>query len=171
MTYNHLTLFCLVDGESASSVFPVKLPMDDSIGDLKKLIKTEKAPEFDDIAADKLTLWRVSISVATNKHKLIVLNEFESAAELDPTDDVSDVFPEAPPKKTIHIIVQRPPPAMRVTPESASCQNQEQVQDFLVKIECARRWWTDIVDTKVKSISTTVVWQDSLWGNLERFRV
>lgn len=110
MTYNHLTLFCLVDGESASSVFPVKLPMDDSIGDLKKLIKTEKAPEFDDIAADKLTLWRVSISVATNKHKLIVLNEFESAAELDPTDDVSDVFPEAPPKKTIHIIVQRPPP-------------------------------------------------------------
>ncbi|KAF9279974.1 hypothetical protein BGZ88_012443 [Linnemannia elongata] len=110
MTYNHLNLFCLVDGESASSVFPVKLPMDDSIGDLKKLIKTEKAPEFDDIAADKLTLWR-----------------FESAAELDPTDDVSDVFTEAPTKKKIHIIVQRPPPDMRVTPESASCQNQEQV--------------------------------------------
>ncbi|KAF9369452.1 hypothetical protein CPC16_004499 [Podila verticillata] len=109
MTDNRMSLFCLVDGESTSSVFPVKLSADDSIGDLKKLIKSEKSPEFDDIPADKLTLWHVSIPVdPANKHKPIVLNEFESATELDPTDDISDVFEETPPKKTVHIIVQRP---------------------------------------------------------------
>ncbi|KAF9384816.1 hypothetical protein CPB97_005365 [Podila verticillata] len=109
MTDNRLRLFCLVDGESASNVFPVKLSRNHSIGDLKKLIKTEKSPEFDDIPADKLTLWRVFISVPVNKHKPIVLNEFESATELNPMDDVSDVFAEQPPKKEIHIIVHRPP--------------------------------------------------------------
>ncbi|KAG0278825.1 hypothetical protein BGZ97_009677, partial [Linnemannia gamsii] len=107
---NPLTLFCLVDGEPQSNVFSVKATPTDTVDDLKKLIKAEKTPRFDDVAADELTLWRVSIPVVpANKHKPIVLNEFESATELDPTDDVSDVFPEAPPKKTIHVIVQRPP--------------------------------------------------------------
>ncbi|KAG9069626.1 hypothetical protein KI688_010530 [Linnemannia hyalina] len=45
----------------------------------------------------------------TNKHKPTVLNEVESPTELDPTDDVSDVFPKTPPKKTIHVIIRRPP--------------------------------------------------------------
>ncbi|KAF9377839.1 hypothetical protein CPC16_011612, partial [Podila verticillata] len=121
MTDNRMSLFCLVDGESASSVFPVKLFPDDSIGDLKKLIKTEKSPEFDDIPADKLTLWRISIPVVPlNKHKPIVLNESESATELNPTDDISDVFEEKPPEKTIHIIVQRPPQVHTPIPARAS---------------------------------------------------
>jgi hypothetical protein len=50
-----------------------------------------------------------SPSVPANKHKPIVLNEVESSTELDPTDDVSEFFDKPPPKKTIHIIVQRPP--------------------------------------------------------------
>ncbi|KAF8922808.1 hypothetical protein BGZ52_010935, partial [Haplosporangium bisporale] len=77
MTDNRMSLFCLVDGESTSSVFPVKMSADDSIGDLKKLIKSKKTNDFSDIDADKLTLWRVSIPVdPVNKHKLIVLNDF-----------------------------------------------------------------------------------------------
>ncbi|KAF9981416.1 hypothetical protein BGZ65_003976 [Modicella reniformis] len=81
-----------------------------TIGDLKKLIKTAPCPQFDDVTAKDLTLWRVSIPVvAANKHNPIVRNEVESSTELDPTDDVSDVFPDNPPKKTVHIIVQRPP--------------------------------------------------------------
>ncbi|KAF9212178.1 hypothetical protein BGZ59_007127, partial [Podila verticillata] len=72
--------------------------------------RTKTVDDFDDIAADKLTLWRVSIPVVPlNKRKPIVLTEVKSAVELDPTDDLSDVFEEKPPKKTIHIIVQRPP--------------------------------------------------------------
>ncbi|KAG9065188.1 hypothetical protein KI688_002511 [Linnemannia hyalina] len=53
---NHLTLFCLVDG-----AFPVEIESTKTIGDLKKLIKAEQSPDFDDIVANNLTLWRVSI--------------------------------------------------------------------------------------------------------------
>ncbi|KAF9113508.1 hypothetical protein BGX30_006927, partial [Mortierella sp. GBA39] len=69
----------------------------------------------------ELTLWRVSVPVVpADKHKAIVLNEFDSATELDPTDDIADVFPDKPPKKTIHIIVQRPPPVHTPIPARVS---------------------------------------------------
>ncbi|KAF9080350.1 hypothetical protein BGX23_002284 [Mortierella sp. AD031] len=112
MTDNHLTLFCLVDGESTSNAFSVEIDSTKTVDGLKKLIKADQSPIFDDITANSLTLWRVSIPVVSaNKHKPIVLSEVESSTELDPTDDVSDVFPKTPPKKTIHIIIHRPPPA------------------------------------------------------------
>ncbi|KAG0065493.1 hypothetical protein BGZ89_008264, partial [Linnemannia elongata] len=112
MDNNSLTLFCLADGEGTSNAFSIKIASTDTVDDLKEHIKTKKSPEFDDIAADKLTLWRVSIQVVSaNKHKPILLNEIDSPTELDPTDDLSDVFEETPPKKTIHVILQRPPPA------------------------------------------------------------
>ncbi|KAK3837903.1 MAG: hypothetical protein JOS17DRAFT_813667 [Linnemannia elongata] len=104
MTEVRLNLFCLVDGEPQSNVFSVKPTPADTIDDLKKLIKTEKTPRFDD---------RVSIPVVpANKHKQIVLDEVDSPTELDPTDDVSELFPprDKLPKKTIHVIIQCPPP-------------------------------------------------------------
>ncbi|KAF8922994.1 hypothetical protein BGZ58_003486 [Dissophora ornata] len=110
MTDNQYTLLCLVDGEATP--FPVEIESIKTIGQLKKAIKDDNAIAFADVDAKVLTLWRVSIPVAPlNERKSIVLNEFDSAEELDPTDDISDVFHEKPPKKTIHIIVQRPQPA------------------------------------------------------------
>ncbi|KAF9080293.1 hypothetical protein BGX29_005449, partial [Mortierella sp. GBA35] len=101
-----LNLFCLVDGEPQSNVFSVKPTPADTVDDLRVFISARL--EIDTLSKD-LTLYRVSIPVApANKHKPIVLNEVDSPTELDPADDVSDVFPEAPPKKTIHVIVQRP---------------------------------------------------------------
>ncbi|KAG0249397.1 hypothetical protein BGZ95_007560, partial [Linnemannia exigua] len=104
MDNNPLTLFCLVDGLPSSRALEIEVSKTRTIAHLKDLIKAKQTPAFDDITVDQLNLWRVSIPVATNKHKPIVLNEFESATELDPTDDVSDVFEETPPKKTIHVI-------------------------------------------------------------------
>ena len=56
MTDNCLTLFCLVDGEATSQAFSVEIDHTKTVDGLKKLIKTEKAPRFDDVAADELTL-------------------------------------------------------------------------------------------------------------------
>ncbi|KAF9923555.1 hypothetical protein BGZ67_009766, partial [Mortierella alpina] len=110
MTDNLLTLFCLVDGEGTCSAFSVKVPSSDTVDDLRKLIKAEKTNAFSDIDADQLTLWRVAHPViAANKHQPVLLNAIDSPTELDPTDDISEVFEQQPPKKTIHIIVQRPP--------------------------------------------------------------
>ncbi|KAG0342522.1 hypothetical protein BG000_003878 [Podila horticola] len=112
MTNSYLTLFCIVDGNSVSNAFEVEVESAKTVSALRKLIRAEKPNDFSDVDADQLTLWRASIPVVPpNRHKLIVLNEIESATELYPTEDLSDVFQETPPKKTIHIIVQRPPQA------------------------------------------------------------
>ncbi|KAF9132814.1 hypothetical protein BG015_003663, partial [Linnemannia schmuckeri] len=52
-----LSLFCLVDGNPQSNVFSVKPTPADAVDDLEKLIKAEKTPHFDDVAADELSLW------------------------------------------------------------------------------------------------------------------
>ncbi|KAI8594854.1 hypothetical protein EDD21DRAFT_65187, partial [Dissophora ornata] len=107
MTDNHLNFFCLVNGESTS--FPVEIDSTKTIGDLKDAIKAKKAPRLDDVAADELILWRVSIPLVPKKdRKNISLSDVLSKEELDETDDLSHVFKVMPPKKTIHIIVQRP---------------------------------------------------------------
>ena len=107
----NLDLFCLVDGESTSSAFSVKISTEDTVDDLKKLIKTEKSPRFDDIAADELTLWRVSLPVGSTDDELpITLDAMADGdkMKLRPTDELSDVFGKKPPKKTIHVVVERP---------------------------------------------------------------
>ncbi|KAF8931909.1 hypothetical protein BGZ47_011637, partial [Haplosporangium gracile] len=68
MTDNRLSLFCLVNGEATSNAFPVEIEATKTIGDLKELIKTKKTNDFQDVDADKLTLWRVSISVADDNN-------------------------------------------------------------------------------------------------------
>jgi hypothetical protein len=111
-----LTLFCIVDCESTP--FPVEIESTKTIGDLKKSIKIEKTNDFNDIDADKLTLWRVSIPVLPKKdRKQISLADVSSKEELDETDDISDAFDESPPKKTIHVIVQRTLPRPSGTEE------------------------------------------------------
>ncbi|KAI9240540.1 MAG: hypothetical protein BYD32DRAFT_151644 [Podila humilis] len=119
MTGNLLSLFCLIDGEATP--FSVEIDRTKTVDHLKDLIKAKKANTYSDVDADMLMLWRVSIPIdPPNKRKPIVLNEIHSATELDPTDDISDVFEDQPPKKTIHIIIQRPPQVHTPIPARAS---------------------------------------------------
>ncbi|KAG0014025.1 hypothetical protein BGZ82_001943, partial [Podila clonocystis] len=118
MADEHLNLFCVVDGESTP--FPVEIESTKTLGFLKELIKAKKPNDFSDVDADKLTLWKVSIPLAPlNERKPVFLNEIISVTELDPADDLSDVFEPKPPRKIhepkplkkIDVIVQRPPQA------------------------------------------------------------
>ncbi|KAG0344516.1 hypothetical protein BG004_004382, partial [Podila humilis] len=110
MTDILLALFCVVEGEATP--FSVKVPSTDSVGDLKKAIKIEKANDFSDVDADKLKLWLVFIPVLPKKErKDIWLANVPSKEDLDETD-IASVFAEAPLKKSIHVIVERPPPAL-----------------------------------------------------------
>lgn len=116
MTDIHLTLFCLVDGEAASNAFSVNIVPSKTIGDLKDLIKTEKTPRFDKVAADELTLWRVSIpddddedeDEDEDKNLPILLDNIshKDKKKLKATRELSDVFIEKPAKRMIHIVVQ-----------------------------------------------------------------
>lgn len=117
MADSPLTLFCLVDGVSTFSAFSVGTQSTKTIDDLKELIKTKKSPEFDDIAADKLTLWRVSIQIFDDDEVPILLNNvtYKDKKKLSPVTRLYKVFPGALPEETIHIIVQRPPPGNAAT--------------------------------------------------------
>lgn len=108
-----LTLFCLVDGEATSQAFSVDIEQTKTVDQLKKVIKTEKAPRFDDVAADELTLWRVSIPIVEEDDELpILLDNVDDKVKkkLGPATRLSKVFPEDLPEETIQVIVQRPPP-------------------------------------------------------------
>ncbi|KAF9079916.1 hypothetical protein BGX23_002984, partial [Mortierella sp. AD031] len=108
MTENRLNLFCLVDGEPQSKAFPVSTSTTATVGELKDLIKIKQSPDFDDIVANNLTLWRVSIS-DDNLSSAITADSLDDKTELNnPRTRLSKLFPESPDDNT-YIIVQRPP--------------------------------------------------------------
>ncbi|KAF9303151.1 hypothetical protein BGZ74_004248 [Mortierella antarctica] len=115
MTDNHRTLFCLVDEETPSNAFPVKIELAKTVGHLKKLIKTEKTNNFHDVDANELTLWKVSILVADDDDNElpIIINKIPKSDKKKlkvVKNKISDVFGNEPDEMMIHIIVQRPLP-------------------------------------------------------------
>ncbi|KAF9186678.1 hypothetical protein BGZ51_001811 [Haplosporangium sp. Z 767] len=133
MAANILTLLCVISGELASNAFKVKLDINSDVSELKELIKTKKTPEFDDIAANTLTLWHVTISVdddvgdeiitatsITTKRLLKGTGKISKAFGIEvPGDSSSErlfkekgtssrTFEDGIPEDTIHIIVERP---------------------------------------------------------------
>ncbi|KAF8924701.1 hypothetical protein BGZ47_003757, partial [Haplosporangium gracile] len=178
MTDNRLTLFCLIDGLPSSRAFEIEVSATRTIAHLKDLIKTKQESLFDKITGDQLTLWRVSIPVVpANKHKPLVVNDFlEAATELDPTDDVADVFSEKPPKKTIHIIVQRPSSLQSDTSTPHTLELEAKMKELLMENENLRggksivvlnvvlrpnrsecfSWTTDTETTSIKELERAI---------------
>ncbi|KAF9183686.1 hypothetical protein BGZ51_003864 [Haplosporangium sp. Z 767] len=113
-----LTLFCLIDGEPTSRAFSLSAPLSQTISGLKELIKTENAVKFIDVDANDLTLWQVSIPVLKDDELPIVLDALNEKKKLGPITRLSKLFTEKPPKKTIHIIVQRPPQDLEFMPKN-----------------------------------------------------
>src|SRR6266511_1631915 len=75
---NTSSLFCVVVDEVAvkiGSPFLVSIPNDAYVCDLKKEIKKEKAPELDHLAADRLTLFGVSIPIVNIDENLSSIGE------------------------------------------------------------------------------------------------
>jgi hypothetical protein len=105
---NTVTIFCLVQGQS--SAFPIRISKSLFVADLKKEIKKEKAPELDDIATDRLELWKVDIpshDAAAIQQLILKENEAQGVHLLDPTFEIEDYF-SAPERRHIHVMVKPP---------------------------------------------------------------
>ncbi|RIA81837.1 hypothetical protein C1645_700535, partial [Glomus cerebriforme] len=100
------TLFCLVKGNTTANAFEVNIEKDKSISHLKKVIKAEKAPEFDNFPADKLRLWKVEIR--DDRDDLLSNPILNDRDELLVTREIGDYWTEKPPKRHIHVIVKLP---------------------------------------------------------------
>ncbi|KAF9556637.1 hypothetical protein EC968_008102 [Mortierella alpina] len=106
---NKLTLFCLVDGETLSRAFSVKIQSNDSVDDLKETIKAKKAHDSSDIDANSLTLWKVSVPVSDDEEEApFMLDTLSEKKKLNPRIDISTVFGDEPLKKSDLVVVQRP---------------------------------------------------------------
>ncbi|EKM75545.1 hypothetical protein AGABI1DRAFT_109310 [Agaricus bisporus var. burnettii JB137-S8] len=102
-----LSLFCYVRGESHKNVFLVKIEDGDTVDGLRKAIKTEKSPSFNDIDASSLFLWKVSLPYSQNI-KEDVERHLVGKKPLDPVDDISDLFPLPLEKRTVYVVIDRP---------------------------------------------------------------
>ncbi|KAF9900876.1 hypothetical protein EC991_006760 [Linnemannia zychae] len=119
MTDSLLTLFCLADDESTS--FPVDIEPTKIIGDLKGRIKTKKTPRFDDIDANKLVLWRVSIPLAPEKDSNKI--------------SLSGVTLKTSTKQTALLTFHTPVPARASTPLSDSKARQDTFPSGNLKVD------------------------------------
>ncbi|GBB96419.1 hypothetical protein RclHR1_02750011 [Rhizophagus clarus] len=113
-----ITLICLVKGNTTANVFAVDIDSGKLVSHLKKVIKAEKAPEFDKFPADKLKLWKVSIPAKQPSAQLTAVSKISvnikdelGGVELFPIDDISEHFDDSSNKlikKNLHIIVEPP---------------------------------------------------------------
>ncbi|KAF9086616.1 hypothetical protein BGX27_003151, partial [Mortierella sp. AM989] len=99
-----IKLFCIIDGDSTA--FSVKIEPEDTVDDLKDAIKKKQSPLFDHIRASELNLW--SVDVADDGIPVNLINVESKTLLTKSTNEISEVFGTTPPKKTIHVIVQRP---------------------------------------------------------------
>src|SRR5436305_5320632 len=92
-----ITLLCLVKGNTTANAFPVDIDKDQLVGHLKKVIKAEKAPEFDNFPADKLKLWKVTIpGDHDDQLRNLILQDSD---ELLAIRKISKYFPDSPPEE------------------------------------------------------------------------
>jgi len=110
------SLTCFLIGSDGT--FQVKIDRTELVGNLKDAIKEKKPVALKDVDADQLTLYKINVDVnATDKNTYILavqdisqdLSNSQKATELNPVDELSEVFETGPPpKKKIHILVTCP---------------------------------------------------------------
>jgi hypothetical protein len=112
MATNTLTLFCLIEGDSTSYAFKVRiLDTHTDVSDLKKAIVGEKPNAFEHVDPNDLVLWKVSIPIIDNDETPILLDNARCGdkKKLGPATRLSKVFPpEELAEETVHIVVERP---------------------------------------------------------------
>ncbi|KAF9536369.1 hypothetical protein EC957_011234, partial [Mortierella hygrophila] len=106
-----------------TNVFDVEIEPFKTISNLKQRIKSENPVAFNGVDAKDLTFWRVSIK---DNDVSIVLDPVPEPGKekLRATSELSDVFKETPPKKTIHIIVHRLPPELVLNKQARTSSDE-----------------------------------------------
>ena len=103
-----LELYCFVLSDRPTQIFPVQVAPSDSVGTLKKAIKGEKKA-FEDIDADSLNLWKVSIPINVDGSLEENPSDFNfDEGSLPPSTRLSKVFMDGLEEGQLHIVVQPP---------------------------------------------------------------
>ena len=100
-----LQLFCYLKGDHYKRAFRVTIGMEESVDDLKEVIKERMKPSFDHIPANSLVLWNVKIPL--DKHLKEAVDKLGLVGEesLSPSIKLLNVIPHQPADGHIHIVV------------------------------------------------------------------
>ncbi|KAF8924178.1 hypothetical protein BGZ47_004168, partial [Haplosporangium gracile] len=115
---------------ATASAFSIDIDQTKTVDHLKDHIKAKKTNDFQDVDADKLTLWRVTIP-DDNLDSVITLNALGDTTQLiNPRTRLSKLFPESPDDNT-YILVQRPlqAPKRGREPEPETSQKLPKILD------------------------------------------
>ncbi|KAF9194516.1 hypothetical protein BGZ49_003152 [Haplosporangium sp. Z 27] len=132
-TSTRLTIFCLISGERISRAFSVEVPSDWTIDKLKDSIKAKQSPTFDDITANSLELWRVTLRVDENTgdEGVIKLDALHDKTKLNnPRTHLSKLFSESPDDNT-YIVVECP----KATSTPHTLELEAKMAEMLMEIE------------------------------------
>ncbi|KAG0226344.1 hypothetical protein BGW42_003751 [Actinomortierella wolfii] len=103
---SHLTLNCLLDGDPPSNAFPVYIDRDNTIGELKDVIKKKLTPMLDEILAHKLVLYRAP-SLEDDESPVSISNTPEKEV-LKGYMRVSSCFKTELPLEEVHVVIYQP---------------------------------------------------------------
>ena len=102
-----LPLNCLVVGDVPDRIFTVKIPKTENVSILKKLIKEEKAPHLDHVAASDLDLWQVSFPIDDLETELGNINLSRYPKLSPPSKKLTTFFTDAA-DECLHVIAKVP---------------------------------------------------------------
>jgi len=114
MSVKKLCLVCLIspDDKPDEHLFVVKMNDDDTVSQLKKLIKDDYPHRLRNVDAPDLVLWKCSIPDDNDLQKTLETIRFEvpdaRLCHLRPSSKISEYFATTLPGKTIHILVEVP---------------------------------------------------------------
>ncbi|KAF9191507.1 hypothetical protein BGZ51_007221 [Haplosporangium sp. Z 767] len=169
-----LSLFCLISGELSSDAFLVNISSDETIDQLKKLIKFKKSPEFDDIAANNLTAWCVMIPVAEDaEDEIFTIDKVDAKRLLKGKETLSEAFKSGVPEDTIHIIIERPKDMLKaLESEKEKAKLWKEIKDLrgtenIVVLKVILRpsrsdyfpWTTDTETASIKELLRSIYFQ------------
>ncbi|KAI8349855.1 hypothetical protein B0O80DRAFT_459469 [Mortierella sp. GBAus27b] len=80
---------CLLEGAPLSKVFSVKVSSDNTVDELKDIVKARIAPKLDNVSVFDMQLWKVTVPTRSSKNTAIVLDSISFKQELDPLDHLS----------------------------------------------------------------------------------
>ena len=101
---------CWVLGEDSTRVFPVEIDRGENVGGLKKAIKEEMKPAFDNITANSLEVWNVSIPIDedVNLEAQVKNLRLHEKKPLWPSKGLHRIFRDLD-KEGLHVVVKAPP--------------------------------------------------------------
>ena len=96
-------------GEDSTRIFPVEIDRDKNVGGLKEVIKEKKKAAFDNVDADSLDVWNVSIPTdgPTSINEQVENLKVLKTKSLLPVKPLSDIFRNVV-DEYLHVVVRDP---------------------------------------------------------------